>query len=204
MEIEVLEGSNMGSDINELKEAWNRATDSDVIKAATKDWGEYSPDAQIIIETEARNRGLLEEVLALRGEKTSEPISKEGIVSNAKEKEKPILDIVVRIGCFIIGFVLWKFLGLAPFILLLAFIIGEPLAKWYFERQKVNQTFIKWIVWSNVLTWFLLPPLGILTGSMALQFSNLVEQEKKKYKILAITGIGLSLINAIAGFIMRL
>jgi hypothetical protein len=44
----------------------------------------------------------------------------------------------------------------------------------------------------------------LFTGSAALQFSNLVEQEKKKYKMLAITGIGLSPINAIAGFIMRL
>ena len=59
----------MGSDINELKEAWKRAADSDVIRAATEDWEGYSPQAQPIIEAEARNRGLLEEVLALRGKK---------------------------------------------------------------------------------------------------------------------------------------
>ncbi len=68
----------MKKDVNELSEAWKRASDSDVIKAATKDWGEYSPHVQTIIEAEAKNRGLWEKVLALSGEKTSEPTSKEG------------------------------------------------------------------------------------------------------------------------------
>jgi hypothetical protein len=192
----------MQKDSNELSEAWKRALDSDLLKAA-KDWGEYPHDAQAIIEIEARKRGLWEKVLALRGEKTDEPISKEDSVSNTKEKEKPILDIVLSLGGFIIAFVLWKFLGLAPFILMVVFILGGWLAQWYFKRRKVSQALIKLIVWSNVLTWFL-PFLGMFTGSAALQFSNLVEQEKKKYKILAITGIGLSLINAIAGIIIKL
>jgi ribosomal protein S27AE len=56
----------MERDINELKEAWKRAADSDVIRAATEDWEGYSPQTHPIIETEARNRGLWEEVLALR------------------------------------------------------------------------------------------------------------------------------------------
>jgi hypothetical protein len=191
----------MKIDVDELSESLKRAIDSDVIMAA-KYWGAYSPDEQAIIEIEARKRGLWEKVLALRGEKANEPISKEGSVSNTKEKEKPIFNMASIAG-LIIGFVLWKFLGLASFIFIFAFIIGVWLPKWYFKRQRISQTLIKWFVWSNVLTW-VLPPLGILTGSAALKFSNLVEQEKKKYKTLAIIGIALSSINAIAGIIIRL
>ncbi len=68
----------MEKNIDEANQAWKKATDADVIKAATKNLGEYSHYAQAIIETEARYRGLWEKVLALRGEKTSEPISQKG------------------------------------------------------------------------------------------------------------------------------
>jgi F0F1-type ATP synthase assembly protein I len=194
---------NMNRDINELKESWSRAIDSDVIKAATKDWREYSPEAQVIIECEARNRGLWEQALALKDKGPFESVLKKSDVPNAQQKEKPVLDLILKLVGLIAGFVLWKFLGLAPFILILTFIIGDWFSKWYCKRQKISQTLIKWIVWLNVLTWFL-PPLGIFTGSAALQFSNHVEQEKKKYKILAAIGIGLSLINAIFGVIIRM
>lgn len=66
----------MEKDINELNDAWKHAIDSDVMKAATQDFEEYPPHVQAIIETEAKERGLWEKVLYLRGEKTSEP--KEG------------------------------------------------------------------------------------------------------------------------------
>jgi len=67
----------MEKDVNEISEAWKQTINSDVIKASTEDWEEYPAHVQEIIEAEAKNRGLWEKVLFLRGEKTSEPISKE-------------------------------------------------------------------------------------------------------------------------------
>ena len=69
---------NIEDNMSETKQVWEKAVDHDVIKAATEDWTEYPPYAQTIIEAEARNRGLWEKVLYLRGEKINEPISKEG------------------------------------------------------------------------------------------------------------------------------
>lgn len=59
--------------INELKEAWEQSPDSSVIKAATKNWDEYPSHVQAVIETEAKDRGLWEKVLYLRGEKKNAP-----------------------------------------------------------------------------------------------------------------------------------
>jgi len=65
-------------EIEGTREAWKQAIDSDVIKATTKDWDEYSSSVQAVIEAEAKNRGLWEKVLSWRGENTNELISKEG------------------------------------------------------------------------------------------------------------------------------
>lgn len=62
----------MKIDINELSEAWKQAIDSDVIKAATKDWDEYSSSVQALIEAEAKKRGLLKKIIYLGGEKTAQ------------------------------------------------------------------------------------------------------------------------------------
>lgn len=127
---------------------------------------------------------------------------KEERIKNSKPLT--VLGLISWVGGAIIGYMIVKFLGIiVAVIFLFAFLIGVYFPGWYFKRQKVNYTFIKWFVWSNILTWFL-PPLGILTGFAAFGFSNLVKQEKKKYKILAIIGIILSLINAIVGIIIRL
>ncbi len=191
----------METDVNQLREVWKRASDSDVVKAA-KDWAEYSRDARAVIEAEARGRGLWGKTLALMDGKISEPISIDGSDSVAKKKQKPILDLIVRFASIAIGFVFWKFLGVAPFVLFFLILICAWFPKWYFKRHRVNHAVGKCIVWSNILTWFL-PPLGMLTGFTALELSNVVEQEKKTYKVLAFVGIGLSLANAIAGIIIR-
>jgi len=69
---------NKFEEIDRIREAWKQAIDSSVIKAATENWTEYPPHVQAIIEAEAKNRGLWEKVLYLRGETINEPISKEG------------------------------------------------------------------------------------------------------------------------------
>jgi hypothetical protein len=58
----------MEKDIIELKEAWKRTTDSDVIKAATQNWEECPARVKDIIEAEAKDRDLWRKALYLRGE----------------------------------------------------------------------------------------------------------------------------------------
>lgn len=42
----------------EMREAWSRATDEDILKAAGEDWDEYCPEAKIIINDEIKRRNL--------------------------------------------------------------------------------------------------------------------------------------------------
>ena len=64
---------NKFEEIDRIREAWKQAIDSSVIKAATENWTEYPPHVQAIIEAEAKNRGLWEKVLYLKGEQIKEP-----------------------------------------------------------------------------------------------------------------------------------
>ena len=68
----------MESDIREMEKAWEQEITPALIKAATKDWDEYSPSVQAIIESEARRRGLWEKVLYLRSENPEFVTSTEG------------------------------------------------------------------------------------------------------------------------------
>jgi len=54
-------------EIEGIREAWKQEIGPSVIKAATEDWDEYPPHVQAVIEAEAKNRGLWEKVLYLRG-----------------------------------------------------------------------------------------------------------------------------------------
>jgi hypothetical protein len=126
----------------------------------------------------------------------------------AVEEKKPstaknVLDQVVTFGSIIIGFIIGKYLGLVVFLFLGALLLGQWFPKWYLEREKINITLVKWIVWSNVLTW-LLPPLGIATGFAALEFGNHFPGDRKKYKTVAIIGIVASLLNALSGVLMNI
>ena len=112
------------------------------------------------------------------------------------------LDQVVRFGSIIFGIIIGRYLGVALFVFLFAFLVGQWLPKWYLKRDHANVFLVKFIVWSNVLTWFL-PPLGILTGFAALEFSNYFPNERKKFKTLAIIGILLSLFNTLIGILTK-
>lgn len=122
----------------------------------------------------------------------------EDIVEKKSSGAKSVLDQIVTVGSIIIGFVIGKYLGLVVFLFLGAIYVGQWFPKWYLKRERVNITLVKWIVWSNVLTW-LLPPLGVMTGFAALEFGNHFPGDRKKYKTIAIIGIVASLINALWG-----
>lgn len=110
------------------------------------------------------------------------------------------LDQIITVVAWIGGFALGRYLGLSIFIFLIAYFIGKWFPEWYLKKDKVNMSVVKLVVWSNLATWFL-PPLGILTGFAALGFSNSFPGEKQKYKILAVVGIALALVNAAWGIL---
>ena len=116
---------------------------------------------------------------------------------------KSVLDQVVSFGSIVVGFIIGKYLGLVLFLFIFAWLIGQWFPKWYLKRERINITLVKWIVWSNVLTW-LLPPLGVMTGFAALEFGNHFPGDRKKYKTIAIIGIVASLLNAHSGVLMNI
>jgi len=126
-----------------------------------------------------------------------------GVEENKPSTAKTALDQVVTVGSIIIGFVIGKYLGLVVFLFLGALLLGQWFPKWYLKRERINITLVKWIVWSNVLTW-LLPPLGVMTGFAALEFGNHFPGDRKKYKTVAIIGIVASLLNALSGVLMNI
>ena len=125
------------------------------------------------------------------------------VEENKLSTAKTVLYQVGIVGGSIIGFVIGKYLGFVIFLFLGAFLLGQWFPKWYLKREHINITLVKWIVWSNVLTW-LLPPLGVMTGFAALEFGNHFPGDHKKYKTIAIIGIVASLINALSGLLMNI
>jgi len=117
--------------------------------------------------------------------------------NSTKLSKEQIFNIAVLVVAFMIGMY-------APFYLtfLLGAAIGQWFASWYAKRAEVNRGLIKFIAWSNVLTWFSIP-IGLFTGLATLEFSKTAGLESKKYKILAIVGIVLSLINLGFGIITK-
>lgn len=120
-----------------------------------------------------------------------------------KEEKSNILNSITSVIFFIAAFAIGKFLGLVVFLFIAAWAIGEWFPKWYMKREKVNTVLVKWIVWSNLLTW-LLPPLGVMTGFAALKFSDYFPGVSKKYKIVAIIALVASILNATSGILMSL
>ena len=94
------------------------------------------------------------------------------IVTTIPEKTTSVFGSIVSVVFFIAAFAIGRFLGLVVFLFIGAWALGEWFPKWYLKRDKISITLVKWIVWSNVLTW-LLPPLGIATGFAALEFVSL-------------------------------
>tara|TARA_B100000745_G_C20151287_1_gene394705 strand:- start:1395 stop:1886 length:492 start_codon:yes stop_codon:yes gene_type:complete len=125
------------------------------------------------------------------------------VAITTSEEKTGVFNSIVSVVFFIAAFAIGRFLGLVVFLFIGAWALGEWFPKWYMKRDKVNTTLVKWIVWSNVLTW-LLPPLGILTGFAALKFGDFFPAENKKYRIIAIIGLIASVLNALSGILINL
>ena len=129
------------------------------------------------------------------------PVASQSEKKPEKAKGSPF-DQVITVISWIIGFALGRFLGVAIFAFLIALLVGQWFPKWYLKRKKISMTLVSMIVWSNVLSW-VLPPLGIMTGFAALELSNSFPGDRKKYKTLAVVGIGLAFVNALIGVLMN-
>lgn len=125
------------------------------------------------------------------------------IGATTPDKKTSVFNSIISVVFFIAAFAIGRFLGLVVFLFIGAWALGEWFPKWYMKREKVNMTLIKWIIWSNILTW-LLPPLGVLTGFAALKFGDYFPAENKKYKTIAVIALIASVLNAISGVLMRL
>ena len=119
------------------------------------------------------------------------------------DKKTRVFNTIISVVFFIAAFAIGRFLGLVTFLFIGAWALGEWFPKWYMKREKVNLSLVKWIVWSNILTW-LLPPLGVMTGFAALGFANHFPNDNKKYKIIAIIALIASFLNALSGVLMNL
>jgi len=119
-----------------------------------------------------------------------------------KQSMKISKDQIFTIAILVIAFAVGMY---APFylIFLLGAAVGQWFGKWYVKRPKVNQSLIKFIAWSNVLTWLSIP-VGLFTGLATWEFSKTAGAESQKCKTLATVGIVLSIINLLLGIMMRL
>lgn len=119
------------------------------------------------------------------------------------KSEKNILLAIIEVIFFILAFLAGKYLGLLIFLFIGAAYLGLWFPGWYIKRKKINISFVKWIVWSNTLTWFL-PPLGLITSLAAFKFGDYFPRENKRYKIIAILALVASILNALVGVLIKL
>lgn len=118
-------------------------------------------------------------------------------------KNNGAFNTIISVLSFIAAYAIGRFLGLVVLIFIGAWAIGGWFPKWYMQREKVNGTLVKWIVWSNSVTW-LLPPLGVMTSFSALGFSDYFPSDTRKYKTIAIIGLAASLLNAFSGILKNI
>ena len=112
-----------------------------------------------------------------------------------------ISDVLLFLPGIIFAAIVWHYSGYYLLVFLIPFFIAILFARWYSKRKKINMKFVEIVVWANVITWFF-PLLGIFTGTIAEEFSNLIPAQRKKYKILGNVGILLSFLNVILGILM--
>ncbi|MGB8816279.1 MAG: hypothetical protein WCC74_03575 [Minisyncoccia bacterium] len=123
------------------------------------------------------------------------------IIEGKKVNDKKTFDQVVSFCALFFGFIIAKYIGAGFLFFLGGGILGQWFPKWYLKRNKININLVKWIVWSNVITW-LFPIIGIITGFAALEFGNHFPNDRKKYKTIAVIGIVASLLNIILGILI--
>lgn len=88
-----------------------------------------------------------------------------------------------------------RFFGFTLVILIIPFLIGGYLAKFWLKRWEINPSIIKYVAYSNLLSW-IIPIIGLFTAGFILGFEKTTIQLPKKYRILAIIGLILAFGNS--------
>jgi hypothetical protein len=92
--------------------------------------------------------------------------------------------------------------GLSIFFAVISGLIGYLLGNWYSERKKINNSLVKFIAWSNILTWFV-PVVGFATSCFIYKYENMSKAKNKKFYYLSIIGFILSLITIMLSAYLR-
>ena len=80
---------------------------------------------------------------------------------------------------------------------------GYILAKLYLMKKRPSQTFAKVVAWISLITW-IFPIIGLPIATSAYFFFQDIRIAKKKYRIIAIIGILLSVTNSFVGMYREL
>ena len=128
----------------------------------------------------------------MRAKNTDSEINK--IDGNTESVWMKFLGIIVTIVSIALG----RFLGLAFFILLIPAVIGWYLAFWYEKKVKTENSLTKFIAWINIVSWFI-PIAGFFTSLASIKFSESYGKKDKKYLVLGIIGLCLTLVNGVIG-----
>jgi len=102
----------------------------------------------------------------------------------------------------VVGGVLGWYMGLPAIILILGWAIGVLLGRSLSKKKTPNATLVKIIGWSCVVTWTM-PIVGILTGSMIIEYIKFHSETPKKYKIIAIICIILAILNSLSYIVLK-
>lgn len=100
-----------------------------------------------------------------------------------------------------VGFCIGKYFGILVFTIFAAScIIGYYFARLLYKKNKLQIKLVKFIIWSNILTWTL-PPLGLITSVFTIQIGEYDMNQKIKCRILGISSCCLALISAVVGML---
>ncbi len=115
----------------------------------------------------------------------------------APSKTKGVISRVVGIIFILIAIAVGRYLGQTLGILYI-FLLIPGLAGYYLPKYYINKPrFIRFLAWSNVITW-LLPFAGLYTAISTLKTAS-SSKKKVKYETLGIIGLSLSVINCLLG-----
>lgn len=122
--------------------------------------------------------------------------------NNHHEKNNNSWGWLLSIIAVLFGMVLGEYFGIIFLIYFVLFFIGWYPTGWYIKKSKNSYKTGNIIAWANVVAW-LLPFIGLIIAASTFRFRYEFTHEKK-YLILCLTGLFLSIVNILAGIYMRL
>lgn len=121
------------------------------------------------------------------------------------ETGKSVLSSIVGVFTFLLVVGLGRAYPGVSIVIFLACIsvwAGFAYGQWYLKKEHINEGWLSFLFWSNLLVW-LLPPLGMFTGTATYVINSENNGEDRgKYIFLAWFGIVLSLVNGVMGAVL--